>query len=116
MTAIPDALTKICDHIEPELSISMKWPTNERKTPTQNTASDCWPHLMTGSQILHSRPGQSFFTNVTVRTTMTTKCRKRYQARLVLSFGLKLSKSQRGNMSPKPGNLPAKVISIAKIK
>src|SRR6201746_363906 len=114
MIVIPEMLTKICAHIEPELSISMKWPTKERNTPTQNTASHCWPHLMTGSQIFHSRPGQSFFTNLTVRTTMTTKCKKRYQARLVLSFGLKAEKSQSGNKAPKSGNLPANVMIIAK--
>src|SRR5436305_11881346 len=79
------------------------------------TATYICPHLSMVSKIFHTRPGQAFGTNRIVRMTMTTKCRKRYQARLVLSFGLKLSYSQCGNRSPKPGNLPAKVITIAKI-
>ena len=45
---MPAQLTKICAISEPELIISSKWPTKDRNTPTQNTASDCWPHLMTG--------------------------------------------------------------------
>ena len=41
MIAIPVTLTKICANSEPELSIYSKCPTKDRKTPTQNTASDC---------------------------------------------------------------------------
>ena len=41
MIAIPVTLTKICANSEPELIISSKCPTKDRKTPTQNTASDC---------------------------------------------------------------------------
>ena len=63
MIAMPVTLTKICANSEPELIISSKWPTKDRKTPTQNTASDCWPQTMSGSNIFHSRPGQSFGTN-----------------------------------------------------
>ena len=41
MIAMPVTLTKICANSEPELSDSSKCPTNDRNTPTQNTASDC---------------------------------------------------------------------------
>ena len=40
MIAMPAMLTKICENSEPELNDSMKCPTNDRNTPTQNTASD----------------------------------------------------------------------------
>src|SRR3954470_20317138 len=104
MIDIPAKLTKICTSSEPELSDSMKCPTKDRKTPTQNTASDCWPQTTRGSKIRHSRPGQSLGTNLTTKITITTKCRKRYGARLVLSLGLKLSNSHSGNRAPKSGN------------
>ena len=77
MIAIPVTLTKICANSEPELSISSKCPTKDRNTPTQNTASDCWPQTITGSNTFHSSPGQSFGTNRITRITITTKCRKR---------------------------------------
>ena len=48
MTAIPVALTSSCITADPELVVRMKWPAKERKTPAQNTASDCSPHLTSG--------------------------------------------------------------------
>ena len=77
MIAMPVTLTKICANSEPELIDSSKCPTNDRNTPTQNTASDCWPQTISGSNIFHSRPGQSFGTKRMTRITITTKCRKR---------------------------------------
>ena len=77
MIAMPAMLTKICANSEPELIDSSKWPTKDRNTPTQNTASDCWPQTITGSNTFHSRPGQSFGTKRITRITITTKWRKR---------------------------------------
>src|SRR5882762_7942361 len=99
MIVIPATLTNICVIKEPELVINTKWPANERKTPTQNTASDCWPHMMSGLKICHSSPRQSFDTNRVTTNTMTTKCRTRYGARFVLSLGLNASNSQRHDES-----------------
>ena len=62
MIAMPVTLTKICANSEPELIISSKWPTNDRNTPTQNTASDCWPQTMSGIEHLPFQAGQSFGT------------------------------------------------------
>ena len=52
MIAMPVTLTKICANSEPELIISSKWPTKDRNTPTQNTASDCWPQTIEGIEHL----------------------------------------------------------------
>src|SRR3954471_16327806 len=109
MIDIPPTLTKICTSSEPELSDSMKCPTKDRNTPTQNTASDCWPQTTSGSNTLHSSPGQSFGTKRMTMITITTKCRKRYGAKNVLSFGLKAEYSQCGNIAPKSGNLASMV-------
>ena len=62
MIAMPVTLTKICASSEPELIVSWKCATNDRNTPTQKTASDCWPQTTSGSNIFHSSPGQSFGT------------------------------------------------------
>ena len=56
IAAMPLALTRICIITEPELMISAKWPMKDRNTPTQNTASDCSPHLISG---IEHRPSQS---------------------------------------------------------
>jgi hypothetical protein len=116
MIAMPVALTRICVITEPELIISVKWPMKERNTPMQNTGSDCSPHLMRGSKIGHFNPCQSFDTNRVTTSTATAKCGTRYGARFSLSFGLKASNSQVGNMCPKAGKRPAIVMTRAKIK
>jgi hypothetical protein len=116
MIAMPVALTRICIITEPELMISVKWPMNERNTPTQNTASDCSPHLMRGSNTGNFNPGQSFEMNRVTTNTMTTKCSARYGARFSLSFGLKASNSQAGNICPNAGKRPAIVMTNANIK
>src|SRR5206468_11121594 len=96
MMAMPVTLTKICANSEPELIDSSKCPTNDRNTPTQNTASDCWPQTTSGSKIFNSRPDQSVGTKRMTRITITTKCSKRQGARLVVSFGLNLEYSHCG--------------------
>jgi hypothetical protein len=116
MIAIPVALTRICVITEPELIISVKWPMNERNTPTQNTASDCSPHLTRGSKIGHFNPCQSLRTNRVTTSTATVKCSTRYGARFSLSLGLKASNSHAGNMCPKAGKRPATVMTRANIK
>src|ERR1700730_16513674 len=98
MIATPAALTKSCASREPELVISARWPTNDSKTPTQNTASDCCPHMIIGLKICQSSPRQSFGTNRVKRDAMRIKCKTRYGGRLVLSLGLNASNSQVGNM------------------
>ena len=75
--AMPAALTTTCARNEPELMISVKWATNDRNTPTQNTASDCWPHFTTGSNTFHSRPGHTFGTKRVTKKAMMTKCSAR---------------------------------------
>src|SRR5579872_4496002 len=101
MIAMPARLTSTWVRNEPELSVSVKCPTKDRNTPTQNTASDCWPQTIRGSNTFHSSADQSFGTKRITSTVITTKCRKRYGARLVLSFGLKVEYSQSGNIAPK---------------
>src|SRR6476620_2684822 len=56
---MPTTLTTICIQIAPDTSTSTTCAPTARKTPTQKTSSDCWPHLMSGRNIGHSRPGQS---------------------------------------------------------
>src|SRR5713101_8769614 len=102
MIATPAALTKSCASREPELVISAKWPTTDRKTLTQNAASDFWPQVMIGLKICHSSPRQSFGTSRVTTYAMTMKCKTRYGARLVLSLGLKASNSHVGNIFPDP--------------
>ena len=46
-------------------------------TPTQKTASDCWPHTITGSKTFHSSPGQSFGRKRMTMITITAKWMKR---------------------------------------
>ena len=75
--AMPLALTSSCIGTEPELSISTKLPTNERKTPRQKTAIYCSPHTISGLKILHSSPGQSFDTNRVTTNAATMKCSAR---------------------------------------
>ena len=77
MIEMPATLTRICTRTEPELSDSRKCATKDRNTPTQNTASDCWPQTTSGSNTFHSSPGQSFGTKRITRITMTTKWMKR---------------------------------------
>ncbi len=110
---MPTTLTSTCAVSEPELIVSRKCATKDRKMPTQNTASDCWPHLIIGRNTFHSRPGQSFGRNRTTRKAISTKCSTRYGARKVLSFGLNASYSQLGNISPNAGKRPAMVITSA---
>ena len=77
MIDIPVTLTKTCANSEPELIISSKWPTKDRNTPTQNTASDCWPQTMAGSNPFHYSADQFFGMNRTTSIAITMKCRKR---------------------------------------
>ena len=77
MIMMPARLTRICASTEPELSISVKCATKDRNTPTQNTASDCWPQTMAGSKPFHSSAGQVFGMKRTTSIAITMKWMKR---------------------------------------
>ena len=69
--AMPTTLTAICIQIVSEISTSTTWAPTARKTPTQKTSSDCWPHLMSGRNIGHSRPRQSRGRNLLMKKART---------------------------------------------
>mgnify|MGYP007006509512 CR=1 FL=1 len=70
---MPITLTPSCAQTVPQLSISTKCATNDRKMPTQNTSSDCCPHLISGSIHFDSSRLQSFGTNRVMKNAITTK-------------------------------------------
>ena len=53
--------------------IRIEWPTNDRKMPTQNTSSECCPHMMAGCTIGDSRPFQSRGMKRVIMNAMITK-------------------------------------------
>ena len=77
MIAIPVTLTRTCAVTDPELSVSSKWPMKDRNTPTQNTASDSSPHLISGLNTGHFSHAASFATNRVTTNTTTVKCSNR---------------------------------------
>src|SRR6202163_4546110 len=100
MIAMPETLTKICSASEPELVNRKKCPAKESKTPAQKIESDCWPHRMRGLKIGHRSPGQSRGMNRVTTEATAMKCKTRYGARFILSFGLNASNSQPGSIFP----------------
>ena len=77
MHAMPVMLTNICSITDSALMVSTKWPMNDRNTPTQNTASDCSPHLRSGSRTGHLSPCQSSDKNRVTTNSAAAKCATR---------------------------------------
>ena len=105
-----------CAISDPKLSVSAIWPIKDRNTAMQNTASDCSPHLISGSNTGHFSQRASFGTKRVTMNTTTTKCSSRYGARLTLPSGLKVSSSDGGNKSPSSGKRRASVMTSANIR
>lgn len=116
MIAMPPRLTITCAASDPKLSVSAMWPIKDRNTAMQNTASDCSPHLISGSNTGHFSHCASLATKRVTMNTTTTKCSSRYGARLTLPSGSKLSSSDGGNRSPSAGKRRAIMMTSANIR